>query len=54
MTPLIVPPTFADAHLCPNMLASEPARSMVARHRDEPAGRFVLRAYEDERSLRAS
>jgi glutathione S-transferase len=49
MTPLIVPPTFADAHLRPSMLESEPARSMVARHRETPAGRFVLRAYAQAR-----
>ena len=53
MTPLIVPQSFADAHLCASMLASGPARAMVARHRETPAGRFVLRAYEKERSSTA-
>lgn len=51
MTPLVAPPSFADAHLCERMLESEPARAMVARHRETPAGRFVLRAYEKERSF---
>jgi glutathione S-transferase len=54
MTPLVVPPSFADAHLCPRMLESEPARSMVARHRETAAGRFVLRAYEKERHFTAA
>lgn len=49
MTPIIVPPSFADAHLCASMLESEPARSMVARRRESRAGTFVLRAYEKER-----
>ena len=53
MTPLIVPQSFADAHLCASMLASGPARAMVARHRETPAGRLVLRAYEKERSSTA-
>jgi glutathione S-transferase len=53
MTPVVVPPSFAKARLCPSMLESEPARSLVARHRETPAGRFVLRAYEKERSVRA-
>jgi glutathione S-transferase len=54
MTPLIVPPSFADAHLCESMLTSEPARSMVARHRETPAGRLVMRAYERERTRASS
>jgi glutathione S-transferase len=54
MTPLVVPPSFADAHLCESMLTSEPARAMVARHRDTPAGQLVMRAYERERSTAAS
>lgn len=54
MTPLVAPPWFADAFLCPRMLESEHARSMVARHRETVAGAFVLRAYEKERAARAS
>jgi glutathione S-transferase len=50
MTPLVVPPSFAEARLCPSMLESEPARSLVAHHRETRAGRFVLRAYEELRA----
>lgn len=54
MTPLVVPDSFADAHLCASMLTSEPARSMVARHRETRVGRLVLAAYEKERAFKAS
>jgi glutathione S-transferase len=54
MTPLVVPPAFAEARLCPSLLESEPAREMVARRRETAAGRYVLRAYESERFVIAS
>ena len=50
MTPLVVPPTFADAHLCPTMMENDSARTMVETQRETRVGRFVLDAYEKERT----
>jgi glutathione S-transferase len=54
MTPLVAPPAFADAHLTPSMIEHGAARAMVEGKRETNAGRFVLRAYERERGVRAS
>jgi glutathione S-transferase len=53
MAPLIAPPAFADAHFPPSIIQTGAARTMVERHRETNAGRFVLRAYEEERAVRS-
>jgi len=52
MTPLTVPPSFTDAHLCPSMMEVDAPRALIERYRETDAGRFTLRAYETERARR--
>lgn len=49
MTPLVAPPELA-AKLGTAVDVSAPVRDLIERHRATPAGRFVLRAYAQERS----
>lgn len=54
MTPLTVPPSFTDKHLCKSMMDVDAPRALVERYRETDAGRFTLRAYETERARRVT